>query len=44
MSIGPCLCGDVYCNSCGNPAAAAFDDALEAFIDLLINLEVTLDE
>lgn len=26
---GPCLCGDVYCSSCGDPGAAAFADFVE---------------
>ena len=28
---GPCMCGDPYCPSCGDPQAAA----VEAFIDAL---------
>jgi hypothetical protein len=24
---GPCLCGDPYCPSCGNPGAAEFEEA-----------------
>jgi DNA-directed RNA polymerase subunit N (RpoN/RPB10) len=24
--MGPCMCGDTYCRSCGNPAAAAWED------------------
>lgn len=29
MSIGPCLCGDPYCPSCGNPSLAAWESAME---------------
>lgn len=29
MSIGPCLCGDPYCSSCGNPGAAAREEWIE---------------
>lgn len=24
--MGPCLCGDPYCPSCGNPGAAAWEE------------------
>jgi hypothetical protein len=24
--MGPCMCGDPYCGSCGNPGAAAWED------------------
>jgi len=30
---GPCLCGDPYCPSCGNPAAAAYADAVGEAMD-----------
>lgn len=30
---GPCLCGDPYCGSCGNPEEAAFHDAMDVMID-----------
>ena len=26
MRSGPCMCGDPYCFSCGNPAAARWED------------------
>lgn len=42
MSIGPCLCGDPYCGSCGDPAAAKYADAVDAFNEKLDN--VGLDE
>lgn len=35
MTTGPCLCGDPYCPSCGNPAAARYADAWEEFIDAI---------
>lgn len=35
MTIGPCLCGDPYCSRCGNPAQAAFADAIEVFCEKL---------
>lgn len=28
---GPCMCGDPYCPSCGDPGAAAWEDAMDAF-------------
>ena len=37
MAIGPCLCGDPYCSSCGNPSAAKFADAIEDFCERLEN-------
>ena len=40
MTAGPCLCGDPYCSSCGNPAAAAMADAMDSLhecIDLCIS-------
>lgn len=42
MSIGPCLCGDPYCPSCGNPSQAAFGDALDQLCEDLE--EMGLDE
>jgi hypothetical protein len=27
--MGPCLCGDPYCGSCGNPGLAALEDAAD---------------
>jgi len=32
---GPCLCGDPYCSSCGNPAAAAYADEVGEAMDNL---------
>lgn len=44
---GPCLCGDVYCPSCGNPGAAAYDDfmteAHERFEECLEEAETPAD-
>jgi hypothetical protein len=31
--VGPCLCGDPYCPSCGDPAAAAFADAIDLLLE-----------
>lgn len=31
--MGPCLCGDIYCSSCGNPAQAELEEKIEAFVD-----------
>ena len=33
--IGPCLCGDPYCPSCGNPAQAEMADMVADFIEKL---------
>lgn len=35
MTTGPCLCGDPYCPSCGDPAAARYADAWDEFIDAI---------
>lgn len=32
MASGPCLCGDPYCSSCGNPYQAEAEDAIEELI------------
>lgn len=34
--MGPCLCGDPYCPSCGNPSAAAWEDLHCDVTDLVI--------
>jgi DNA-directed RNA polymerase subunit N (RpoN/RPB10) len=31
---GPCLCGDVYCSSCGDPGAAAHEAWIERLYDI----------
>lgn len=33
---GPCLCGDIYCPRCGNPAQAAYGDACADAADAMI--------
>ena len=38
MGKGPCLCGDLYCSSCGDPSRAAQEDALENLTNLLSDL------
>jgi len=30
---GPCLCGDPYCPSCGDPAAAALEEKIEQIME-----------
>ncbi len=42
--IGPCLCGDPYCPSCGNPAQAKYEDWCAEFTDKLIDLSLTEGE
>jgi len=37
MGNGPCLCGDPYCPSCGNPASAALEDAIGEAADRLVD-------
>lgn len=33
---GPCLCGDPYCPSCGNPAQAEMEEAIEKLSEEII--------
>jgi hypothetical protein len=40
MSIGPCLCGDPYCPSCGDPGAVARED----WIDHLDTITADFDD
>jgi hypothetical protein len=42
MMVGPCLCGDLYCGSCGNPAHAALEEAEIALMDILNDNQATL--
>ncbi len=42
--MGPCLCGDPYCPSCGDPGAAALEEWALAFTDKLIELGIADDE
>lgn len=37
-NTGPCLCGDPYCGSCGNPEAMAFADAVDFALETLSEL------
>ena len=39
MIAGPCLCGDPYCPSCGNPSRAEVDKAIETACDILADCE-----
>ncbi len=41
---GPCLCGDPYCGSCGNPEQAAMDEKFEEFVDELYEIIHTYEE
>jgi len=41
---GPCLCGDPYCPSCGNPAAAEYADAVDELCERLLEKDFTLEE
>jgi len=38
MGKEPCLCGDPYCPSCGNPSALALEGAVDDLLDAF-NLE-----
>ena len=38
---GPCLCGDPYCPSCGDPGAAAWE-ALVEHVEATLDAENTL--
>lgn len=35
MSKGPCLCGDPYCPSCGDPSLAVHEEAAEQLFEAL---------
>jgi hypothetical protein len=37
MSSGPCLCGDPYCVSCGDPSRAAFEDFFDQLHDVMVD-------
>lgn len=41
---GPCLCGDPYCSSCGNPSAAAYADWLDYLMDEVDKLKPDEEE
>ena len=32
---GPCLCGDPYCGSCGDPGAAALEEFVESLMETM---------
>lgn len=32
MAKGPCLCGDPYCPSCGDPSLAVIESAIEGML------------
>ena len=34
---GPCLCGDPYCPSCGNPEQQKFYDYLDEFVEEVLS-------
>jgi len=42
--VGPCLCGDPYCPSCGDPSAAEFEEWIERFTDKLIEAKIDIFE
>ena len=44
MRNGPCLCGDPYCGSCGNPAAAEIEAAEEWAIEELAKAGLSAEE
>ena len=31
--MGPCLCGDPYCSSCGDPSQAYLEECIEGLMD-----------
>ena len=35
---GPCLCGDPSCPSCGNPAQAAYEEAVDLMVERINDL------
>lgn len=42
--MGPCLCGDVACHSCGNPYQAEVEAAEEAAMDAIAAEKPTPEE
>lgn len=44
MGIGPCLCGDTYCPSCGDPVLAAIEAAAEWLMEELELQKLSADE
>jgi len=39
-----CICGDPYCASCGNPGAAAVDEAEQSVMEMFHNAQLTPEE
>lgn len=37
---GPCLCGDPYCPSCGDPSLAKLEGAIEKLCDKLYEMQI----
>jgi hypothetical protein len=42
--MGPCLCGDPYCPHCGDPAAAAIEEAEVWAMERLAKARLAADE
>lgn len=42
--MGPCLCGDVYCPSCGNPGLAAIEAAADTMLERFSKAGLTPQE
>ena len=40
MATGPCLCGDPYCPSCGDPSLGVLEDAEQRLYEALNELKV----
>ena len=43
MVKGPCLCGDPYCGSCGDPSLLAEEAAIDKLMDTMSNSGATID-
>ena len=41
---GPCMCGDIYCASCGDPGLAEVEAAEEWLIDQLDEMKLSVQE
>lgn len=44
MAKGPCLCGDPYCGSCGDPGAVELEAASEGVMDAFGEAKFTVEE
>jgi hypothetical protein len=42
--MGPCMCGDPYCSSCGDPGRAEAEEAETAVIELFAKEKFTPEE